>query len=177
MGRGIEVGRFRSWTFSVARLINEVAIQSVAAAQLILAIGAAVFVYGMFADRSPPFVLLSVEPAAARPGETVVIRAKVKRDLSRGCSADFSRYMWGATATEGADVETRFVLGATHASPDMLAMMDKRWPDGLVIAERVPDRMSPGPARITADIEYVCNKAQALWPINVHAEFPFQVLP
>lgn len=177
MGRGIEAGWVRSGAFSVARVINEFAIQSVAAAQLILAIGAAVFLYGMFADRSPPFVLLSVEPAAARPGDTVVIRAKVQRDLARGCSADFSRYMWGPTIIGGAEVETRFVLGASHASPEMLAMMDKRWPGGLVIAEKVPDRMIPGSARITADIEYVCNKAQVLWPINVHAEFPFQVLP
>ena len=42
-------------------------------------------------DREPPFSVLQVFPASARPGETVTIQAEVWRDTSRHCSATMGR--------------------------------------------------------------------------------------
>lgn len=136
------------------------------------------FVWGLM-DREPPITLVSVTPAAARPGEVVTIRAKVVRDLTRGCDAEISRYMFALTdAHSGMEaIEARFVLGKSSVNHSMIAMMEKSWPNGLVISERIPESVAPGPAKITADINYFCNKAHRMaWPITVHMELPFTVL-
>jgi hypothetical protein len=138
---------------------------------------AIVVLWGML-DRTPPVALLSVEPASARAGEVITIRANIKRDLSRDCDAEFSRYIFGlTTGSFPQPVQTRFVLGTQTASSDMIRMMDKAWPGGLIVSERVPFELIPGPARLIADITYRCNKGHSLVPITVNMALPFTVLP
>jgi hypothetical protein len=178
MGRAAQANRFRAVAYSVAVKLTDIATQTVALAQVMIATAILVFAWGMM-DREPPFTLLSVSPAAAKPGEMVTIKAKVRRDLDRQCDAEFSRYMFALTPGPdlGGPIETRFVLGTSIAPHSMIAMMEKTWPMGLVISERVPETVLAGPAKITADISYVCNKGHRLWPITVHMEMPFTVLP
>lgn len=178
MGWAVEVCGIRSRAHSVMRMVNEVMVQTVAVAQVMIATGIVVLVYGLM-DREPPFELLEVYPSHAKAGQMVTIKARVKRDLDRGCDADFSRYMWGMTPGPdlGQPIETRFVLGTSHAPAAMIEMMDKKWPGGLVISERVPETLLPGPAKITADIYYTCNKAHYISPIKVHMEMPFTIVP
>ena len=177
MGQSFASGRFRARAYSLAGWINEAAIQTVAVAQVCLAAIVLVIVWGVM-DRTPPSTLVSVEPASARAGEIITIRAKIKRDLTRECDAEFSRYIFGLTA--GAfpqPVEARFVLGTQTASADMIRMMDATWPDGLIVSERLPFELMPGPARLIADITYRCNKGHSLWPVTVNMTLPFTVLP
>ena len=178
MGRTVEVSRIRAVAHSVAVKLTEIATQTVALAQVLIATAILVFAWGMM-DREPPFTLISVSPSSARPGDLVTIKAKVKRDIERQCDAEFSRYLFALTPGPdlGAPIETRFVLGSSMAPHSMIAMMEKTWPGGLVISERVPETVLAGPAKITADINYVCNKGHRLWPITVHMEMPFTVLP
>lgn len=177
MGQDFASVGFRARAHSLARLANEAAIQTVAVAQVILATAAVILVWGVM-DRTPPLTLVSVEPAAARAGEIVTIRARVNRDLSRDCSAEFSKYIFGKTiGTFPLPVESRFVLGAQSASPEMIRAMERTWPGGLVVSERIPVELMPGPARLIADITYRCNKAHALFPVVVNMTLPFMVLP
>lgn len=177
MGRSAEVGRFRARAYSIADRFNELLVQTVAVAQVMIATAICVFAWGLM-DREPPFTLISVSPAYAKPGEMVTIKARVRRDIDRECDAEFSRYMWGMTPGPdlGKPIETRHVLGTSFAPHEMIAMMERTWPGGLVISERVPDTLLPGPAKITADIQYACNKAHRLWPITVHMEMPFTIV-
>lgn len=177
MGQSISSGRFRARAYSLAHWINEAAIQTVSVAQVILATASVIIIAGML-DRTPPATLIMVEPASARAGEIVTIRAKIKRDLTRECDAEFSRYIFGMTAGNFPQpVEARFVLGTQTASADMIRMMDATWPDGLIVSERLPFELMPGPARLIADITYRCNKGHSLWPITVNMTLPFTVLP
>lgn len=177
MGQDFASAGFRSRAYSLARWANEAAIQTVAVAQVILATAAVILMFGVM-DRTPPITLVSVEPAAARAGAVVTIRARVNRDLSRDCSADFSKYIFGKTiGTFPLPVESRFVIGAQSASPEMIRSMERTWPGGLVVSERIPLELMPGPARLIADITYRCNKGHTLWPVIVNMTLPFTVLP
>lgn len=178
MGRGVEAIGLRARAYSIASHFNEIVVQTVAIAQVMIATAIVVLAFGLM-DRDPPFALLSVQPASARPGDMVTIKASVRRDVERECDAEFSRYMWGLTPGPdlGKPIETRHILGTSFAPHEMIAMMERTWPGGLVISERVPDTLLPGPAKITADIQYVCNKAHRLWPITVHMEMPFTIVP
>ena len=177
MGQSISTTGLRARAYSLAGWVNEAAIQTVAVAQVCLAAIAIVIVCGVL-DRTPPATLISVEPAYARAGEIITIRAKIKRDLTRDCDAEFSRYIFGMTAGNFPQpVEARFVLGTQTASSDMIRMMDRTWPGGLIVSERVPFELLPGSARLIADITYRCNKGHSIWPVTVNMTLPFEVLP
>ena len=177
MGEAVTGDRFRARAHSLGRWLNEAAIQTVAVAQVILATAAVVLVAGVL-DRTPPVTLVSVEPAGARAGEVVTIRARVNRDMSRRCDAAFSQYIFGLTAGKFPQpVEARFLLSTQTASADMIEMMERTWPGGLIVSERIPADLKPGPARLVADIIYRCNKGHILWPIAVHMTLPFTVQP
>lgn len=138
-------------------------------AQAVIVIG--ILTVGYYAtDRDAPFEVLSVEPAEARPGDYVTIRAQVRRDEWRACSASFSRYVF---ASDGA----RFDMGSNYASPEMVSQMQRTAPNMLAITFRVPEEMSAGRATVMTALEYRCNKVHNLWPIEVTTAMPFTVLP
>jgi len=53
-----------------------------------------IWIGAMALDRAPPFKLLSYWTNQPKPGGTLVVRAKVHRDLDRECSVAFSRYLF-----------------------------------------------------------------------------------
>jgi hypothetical protein len=138
-------------------------------AQCIIALSILAVLY-YATDREAPFQIISVEPASARSGEYVTIRATVRRDVSRKCAADFSRYIF---ASNGA----RFDLGRHHASPELIQEVAKMNPTGLSVSVMVPEGAETGPARLVTALEYECNKVHALWPIEVTTVLPFTILP
>lgn len=122
------------------------------------------------ADRAPPFAVLHTEPAQAMPGDHIVVRATVRRDSSRNCSAEFSRYLFDSAGT-------RFDLGHAIASSDMIATMDRQSPGRLAVSFRIPPPAEPGPARLRTVLEYTCNRTHKIMPIVVTTEMPLTVLP
>lgn len=135
----------------------------------ILGIAALVVLY-FAADRDPPFSVLRVEPAEAPAGEFVVVRASVIRQASRGCSAEFSRYLFDSAGT-------RFDLGHAIASADMISTMERQSPGKLAVSFRIPPPAAPGPARLRTVLEYTCNRTHRVMPIVVTSEMPLTVLP
>ena len=94
-------------------------------------------------DRREPFQILSVEPAAARPGDMVTIRAKVWRDQSRNCSAVMSRSVLDAQAV-------RWDYPLTRFSDAMIDRMESLAPGELRVSIVVPSSASAGRACCTA---------------------------
>lgn len=121
-------------------------------------------------DREPPFAVLSVQPAAARAGDIVIVRAKVRRDTERGCSATFVRYVTDSEST-------RWLIDHGNASSAMIAHLEKRSPGTLALAVRVPYDARPGPAEMETVLDYACNKTHYVWPIQVTTQLGFTVLP
>lgn len=121
------------------------------------------------ADRKEPFHVLSVEPASARPGERVTIRAKVVRDTSRNCSATMARSVFDA-----AEVRFDYPL---HKVPDaVIDQMEKATPGQLAISIMIPHGAASGVAQLVSALEYRCNRVHAIWPIEVVTVMPFTVL-
>lgn len=123
-------------------------------------------------DRDPPFSVISVEPAAARAGEVVIIRARVHRDKERDCSAVFSRYVFDAKGT-------RFdnLAQPARASDKFIDEMERLDPGRLTVAFVVPAEVRAGPARLETVLNYRCNVVHALLPIEVTTQMAFTVLP
>lgn len=121
-------------------------------------------------DREPPYALISVEPAAARPGDVVKLRMTVRSDVSRQCSADLSRFVFDA-------MNARYFIDHAQLSSSLIAGMESRTPGIREIAITVPTSATPGPARMVSALEYQCNRAHSIWPIEVTTEAPFTILP
>lgn len=134
---------------------------------LILAMG---LIAVQASDRKEPFQILSVEPAAARPGDMVTIRAKVWRDQSRNCSAVMSRSVLDAQSVRWDYPMTRF-------SDAMIDRMESLAPGELRVSIVVPSSASAGVAQLVSVLEYRCNRVHAIWPIEVTTTMPFTVLP
>lgn len=125
---------------------NEIVAQTVRIAQLIII--AALCLVGYYAmDREPPFAIVSVLPAAAKPGEYITIQAVVRRDISRKCSADFSRYLYDASGA-------RFDLGHSIASAEMIEQLERTSPNVLRISVILPETMAIGPAKLQTVLSY-----------------------
>ena len=151
------------------RWANEIVKATRSIAQAIIYIGALAFVF-LLLDRAPPFAVVSVEPASARPGEWVHIKARVRRDADRDCSAEISRYIYDADGS-------RFELGTSIASPELIRQLERTVPGELRFSMLLPAAIPPGDAAIVSVLNYVCHKPQVLWPIQVTTSIPFTVLP
>jgi len=124
-------------------------------------------------DTTPPFHLLGYTATPARPGESTLIEANVKRDLSRDCSVVFSRHMFDATGI-------RFDLtGQQMMSASALKTLNEISPDKLRMNIAVPSIAAPGRALVTTVLEYRCNPWQESIgrPIRVEMKTYFDVLP
>lgn len=170
--KGAVVGVHRevlAGSLEVMRMVNSLVVHTVKVAQVIIL--AALCLVGYYAmDREPPFAVLSVTPAEAKPGEYVTIEAKVRRDTWRKCDAEFSRYLHDAAGA-------RFDLGSSIASSEMIGKMDAESPGVLRVSVLLPTMMAPGPARLETALNYYCNKVHRAWPIVVTTDLPFLVLP
>lgn len=151
------------------RKIDEMAVKYRWVAHVLLWSGVATFAWMVF-DREPPFAVIAVEPAYARPGDFVVITAKVRRDVDRQCKAELSRIVIDSSGT-------RFDLITSRYSAASIAAIEKRTPGILKTTFQVPTSAATGVATVIGDASYECNRAHGLWPISVRSELPFMVLP
>ena len=155
---------------AVIRWADEFMHRARTVAYTVLVVCALMFAWQALANRSPPFKVLSVEPATARPGDYVRIYASVWRDPYRQCSADISRSLYDRDGL-------RFDLGASYFSWAAIAAMENSSPGRLAISVQVPAAMLPGRANIQTSLSYACNPAQKIFPIDVTTDMPFHVLP
>ena len=131
-----------------------------------------IWIGAMALDREPPFRLNSYWANQPKPGGTLVVRAKVQRDLDRECSVTFSRYLFDKV---GARHEAS---GPQMMTPQALRNMDALAPGELNLQVPIPINFPPGPAVLTTVLEYRCNALQyVLRPIGVELNMAFEVLP
>jgi hypothetical protein len=136
----------------------------------VLLLLAFVVVLAQAADRDPPFQILSVEPAHARPGEVVIINARVWRDNSRNCSATMSRSMFDSSLA-------RYDYPVAVFSDQLIDAMETKTPGQMRVALVVSAQATPGPADLVSVLAYRCNRVHAFWPIEVTTHMPFEVRP
>ena len=123
-------------------------------------------------DRKPPFALLSAEVNTPRPGERLIMAAKVRRDIHRDCSVVFSRYLFDSIGVRY-DLSGQQVMG-----PDAIRNMNALAPGELNLIVPIPETFRPGVAVFSTVLEYRCNPLQDLVrPIHVQMHVPFEVLP
>ena len=122
-------------------------------------------------DRSPPFVMHEYTVLNATRGETAYVNATVERDVGRGCTANFVRYLIDAN-------KARHDIGGTqYMTAAALAQMERDMPDSLRLAVRIPADVPVGPATLVTALEYRCNPMHSLWPIDVLMLIDLKVLP
>lgn len=122
-------------------------------------------------DRDPPFHMGSYTVFNAARGNTLFVNADVQRDISRGCTATFSRYIFDSKRVRH-DLGGGAYMGAAG-----IAAMEHDAPGQLRIAVIVPPGAAIGRAQLITSIEYQCNPVHALWPIEVLLRMDIEVLP
>ena len=155
----------------VALAVDRFFVRAVLVAWMTLALAGGIAAWEIFGNREPPFAVISVEPAAAKPGDTVTIRANVIRDTGRKCSASWHRFMW----LPGSG---RFDISKDNPTvgPEFIEYLESIEPGRLTISERVPSVAIPGQAMIVTELGYWCKPAQKWYPIQVTTKLPFTVL-
>lgn len=168
MGRTSQAGKVsQGHVMTVIAWLDKLAQRFLWAAKVTILVSIGLVIY-YAADRAPPFTVISVEPAEALPGDTVTIHATVSRDMTRRCSADMSRYVFDSG-------NTRFDLGTSFFTPEVIRDMETRAPGRLTISIKVPEDAKSGPARMVSVLNYRCNRVHNIYPIEVTASFPFFV--
>lgn len=168
MGRPSQVGKIHQGAVNIAEWLDRLAVRFIWAAKALIVVSLLIAAY-YAADRKPPFSVLSVEPASAMPGELVTIRAAVRRDANRRCSAEMSRYIF-----DGQNI--RFDIGQSWFTSDVILEMEQRSPGALSVTIQVPANAKPGQARLDSVLLYRCNRVHNLYPIEVTTSMPFTVL-
>ena len=121
--------------------------------------------------RSPPFVMHEYTVLNATRGETAYVNATVERDVGRGCTVNFVRYLIDAN-------KARHDIGGTqYMTAAALAQLERDMPDSLRLAVRIPADVPVGPATLVTALEYRCNPMHSLWPIDVLMLIDLKVLP
>jgi len=121
-------------------------------------------------DRTPPFELISIEPAVATPGESAVLIMHVRRDAGRDCSAILTRWVIDGKGVK-IDLE-----GQQRISAEAIRDLERRTPGLLITSVPVPLSAFAGDALLVSDLEYVCNPVQRWWwPIGVTTKAPFTI--
>lgn len=123
-------------------------------------------------DRSPPFRVDSYTIAPVRQGDTVVLDAKVWRDIDRGCSVTLSNNLYDSTGAR------HVIEPPMRFTPGDIAALERKTPGRMSRKIQLPDVVPAGPASIVSSMSYECNPLQEiLRPIYVQAEYGFDVLP
>lgn len=122
-------------------------------------------------DRRAPFEMIGYTANPTLPGDTVIVRAKVGRDLGRRCSVSYSR-MFFDSAGSRFDLTT----GAQMMNADALDDLNRRTPDALVISVIVPPKAAPGRGAMVTVLDYVCNPVHQLYPVPVLLTMDVEVL-
>lgn len=170
VGRTEQYSGFRHVALEMMRAVTYLLDKTRVVAQITLVVGL-VMLLGYALDREPPFRVLSVEPAAAYPGDMVTIRAHVWRDMDRDCSVSWSRFLFAPGVG-------RVDIASATAGASLVRRLERLDPGRLTITIQVPPTATAGQATLATELDYACNKFHSLvWPIHVEADFPFTVLP
>lgn len=121
-------------------------------------------------DKEPPFRLVNYSVTPAVPGSTMLVMANVERDLTRDCSATYSRRLVDSQGI------MRSIDPDTTMGANAIRSMDKRSPNKLLFAVQVPWDTPAGPAQIITPLTYRCNPWHYRYPITMALEFDAMVL-
>lgn len=138
-------------------------------ALLLWAMGQALY-WGL--DRSPPFELLHYRVTPARPGEAIVVRASVQRDLTRHCSVMYSRHFFDAGG-----IRYDLTLGDMLMNAPALDDLNRRMPNEMIFSIATPPSATPGKGAIVTALDYVCNPLHRLYPITLILTIDVDILP
>jgi hypothetical protein len=112
-------------------------------------------------DRAPTLEIVEqLGVPTVRPGQEAYLRATVRRDLTRDCHTESSRYLLtsdGYRHMEGdsflSDTETLRRITAGH-------------PNEIRTTYLVPSGAAPGPAQVVTVLLQECNPLHKFWPIR-----------
>jgi hypothetical protein len=138
------------------------------ASWIVIWIGLGVLIV-LAADREPPFRVIEVYPAVAKPGDTVELVARVHRDTDRNCAAHLSSFILDSNGT-------KFHMGDQDASAELIRRIELKSPGVLRISFIVPVTADAGLAHHVAVLKYRCNKVHTVWPIEITSTLPFTIL-
>ena len=121
-------------------------------------------------DRKPPFALISSDLSYTAAGNFAVVKAHVRRDLGRNCSAAYSRQFYDSTGV-------RFdLVNNVVATPSSIQLLNNLTPGSLVVTFLVPTTAVKGSGKLVSVLEYRCNPLHYLWPIDVVYSVPMEIV-
>lgn len=123
-------------------------------------------------DRKPPLSLVEYTYTHVRQGAQLELHAKVKRDIDKGCSVTYARYILDSTGNRSNESQISYMN-----SKGMMEMAAKMGRDNLNILYPLTTELHPGPATYIVMLDWQCNPLHAIWPIQQVIEIPFNVLP
>lgn len=104
-----------------------------------------------------------------RPGEQILLTARVERDLDPQCAVDVSRVI---ITNNG----FRFTPEEFTYTREALAESTRIDPDKMRIAIQIPVGAPKGPATIYTTLTYHCNLLDRIWPIRTTTVLKFEVI-
>ena len=135
---------------------------------VLLAIGQ-IIAWGI--DRRVPFRVISYVTNAALPGDTVIVRANVERNLHRKCAVTYSRMFHDA-----AGAQFDITPGAQMMTADAWNDWNRRTPDTLILSVTIPPKAAPGKGALISVLDYVCNPVHQLYPVPMLMTMDVEVL-
>ena len=157
-------------THNPLQKLNHVAtILVLAGITLMILVIAQLVVWGL--DRRVPFVMTSYSANPTMPGDVVIVRAVVERDLNRRCSVMYSR-MFFDSAGSRYDITS----GAQMMNADALADLNRRNPNGLVLSVTLPEQATQGKGALVTVLDYACNPVHQLFPVPMLLTMDVDVL-
>lgn len=137
-------------------------------ATIAVLIGAACILGALFqlmlwaSDRHPPFTMTAYTAPPVKAGQSVIVKAKVIRELDRDCSVTYSRMLFDSSGS-------RFDItpGAQLMTAEALEDLNRRSPNSLVFSVVIPPQATPGVGALITVMNYVCNPIHKLYPVSV----------
>lgn len=121
-------------------------------------------------ERDPPFEVVRVQHAEGYPGDEIALRADVRRELHRPCSALLQRHLLFVDGRRWDMLPRPFTRQEIEHQASVA-------PGTMAPVIRIPDWAPPGRATMVSTLHYRCNITHEVWPIEVVIHQPFTVLP
>lgn len=119
-------------------------------------------------DRSDPYEIEGIAISPVSAGGFLQITIFVDADTTRNCSRATSRWVVDSKGT-------RFPLPfVAVAAPEDIKKRRDRYKVTLIFD--LPISAASGEAKYISKSQYICNPAQAYWPIEVTEEVAFEIL-
>ena len=136
---------------------------------VIIAVTVAVLVHWSI-DRVRPVRVIDQEfIPKGKPGDQILLTARVERDLDPQCAVDVSRVILTNNGF-------RFTPEEFTYTREALAESTRIDPDKMRIAIQIPIGAPKGPATIYTTLTYHCNLLDRIWPIRTTTVLKFEVI-